>query len=67
MIKALFLAHPATVNETYLGHMRFALSFAFWFFVAGTAALVHAFIPALCETTAGDILKRLNDKITNRH
>ncbi len=67
MIKALFLAHPATVDETYFGHMRFALSFAFWFFLAGIAALVHAFIPALCETTASDILKRLNDKITNRH
>jgi hypothetical protein len=35
--------------------------------MAGAAALVHAFIPALCETTASDILKRLNDKIANRH
>lgn len=67
MIKALFTAHPATVDETYFEHMVFALGFAFWFFMAGAAALIHAFIPALCETTASDILKRLNDKIANRH
>lgn len=67
MIKAIFTDHPATVDETYFQHMQFAMSFAFWFFLAGLAALVHAFIPALCETTASDILKRLNDKISNRH
>ena len=62
-----FLAHPATVNESYFGHMRFAFVFAFWLGVAALAALVHAFVPALCETTASRILKRLHAKITNRH
>lgn len=64
---ALFLDHPATVNETYLQHMRFALGFAFWLAVAATAALVHAIIPALCETTASRILKRLHGRIVARH
>lgn len=63
----LFTDHPATVNETYLQHMRFALSFAFWLIVAGAAALVHALIPALCETTAGRILKRLHGRLEARH
>ena len=62
-----FLAHPATVNETYLQHMRFAFGFAFWLMVAGGAALVHAIIPALCETTASRILGRLHARITARH
>ena len=66
-ISALFTAHPATVNETYFGHMRFALGFAFWLGVAASAALVHALIPALCETTASRILKRLHARIMDRH
>jgi hypothetical protein len=66
-IAAVFLDHPATVNETYFQHMRFALGFAFWLTVAGLAALVHAAIPALCETTAGRILKRLTAKMESRH
>ena len=64
---ALFLDHPATVNETYFGHMRFAFGFAFWLGVAAGAAVVHAVVPALCETTASRILKRLNDRMESRH
>ncbi len=63
----LFTAHPATVNETYFGHMRFALWFSFWFFVAGAAALIHAVLPFVCETTASRILKRLSARVAARH
>ncbi|KJZ18058.1 DUF6356 family protein [Loktanella sp. S4079] len=63
----LFLDHPAKVSETYFQHMRFALGFAFWLSVAGCAALVHAVIPALCETTASRIVLRMSDRINNRH
>lgn len=63
----LFLDHPATVNESYFQHMRFAFGFAFWLAVAACAALIHAVIPALCETTASRILRRLHDRITRRH
>ncbi|WP_296422630.1 DUF6356 family protein [Yoonia sp.] len=66
-IAGLFLDHPATVNETYFGHMRFAFGFAFWLGLAAMAALVHALIPALCETTASRILKRLHARIESRH
>lgn len=66
-IAAMFLDHPATVNETYLQHMRFALGFAFWLGVAAVAALIHAAVPALCETTASRILKRLHGRIAARH
>ena len=66
-LTVLFLDHPATVNETYFQHMRFAFGFAFWLGAAALAALVHAFIPALCETTASRILRRLHARIENRH
>ncbi|MEP3347932.1 MAG: DUF6356 family protein [Litoreibacter sp.] len=60
-------AHPASVGETYFGHMRFALRFSGLLFAAGGAALVHAILPALFETTAGDMIKRLNAMIVDRH
>ena len=62
-----FLAHPATVDETYFQHMQFAFGFAFWLITAGLAAMVHAIFPALCETTASRILKKLTDRIAARH
>jgi len=66
-IAAIFLNHPATVNETYFAHMCFAFGFAFWLAVAAAAALVHALIPALCETTASRILRRLHARLETRH
>lgn len=67
LVASLFLDHPASVNETYFGHMRFALGFAFWLGVASIAALIHAIIPALFQTTASRILKRLHARIMARH
>ena len=67
LLATLFTAHPAAVDETYLQHMRFALGFSFWLAVAAGAALLHALVPALCETTASRILKRLHARIMARH
>ncbi|MDE0852576.1 DUF6356 family protein [Yoonia sp.] len=63
----IFTVHPESVDETYFGHMKFAFGFAFWLGVAAMAALVHAIIPALCETTASRILVRLHGRMTARH
>lgn len=63
---AAFQAHPASVGETYFGHMRFALRFSGKLFVAGGAALVHAFIPPLCETTASRAVKDLYEMCNHR-
>lgn len=60
-------AHPASVGESYFGHMRFALRFAALLFAAGGAALVHAFLPALFETTAGRLVRRMAEMIETRH
>ena len=67
LIDRWFLAHPATVDETYFQHMRFAFGFAFWLLVAGFAALIHSVFPAVCETTAGGILRKLTARMDARH
>lgn len=59
--------HPADVGETYGQHFRFALRFAFRLFVAGGAALIHAVIPALCETTASRCIRAMHDDLSRRH
>jgi hypothetical protein len=66
-IARLFSAHPATVGETYFGHARFAFSFAGWLLIAGMAALVHAILPFLFETTASRIITKLHNRMHNRH
>ena len=66
MFRRLFLAHPESVGESYFQHQRVALSFAFPLLGAGLAATTHAFVPALCERTAGDIIRRLHDRLEKR-
>ncbi len=65
-LKRLFTEHPESVGETYLEHMGVALSFAFPLLRAGLAALVHAFLPFLCLTTASSTVKRLHARMVNR-
>ncbi len=55
----LFIAHPRAVNEDYLAHAGVALRLALIFWAQDFAALVHAIIPALFETTASSIMKQL--------
>jgi hypothetical protein len=62
----LFLDHPASVNESYFQHMRFALGFAGSLAMAAGAALVHALIPALCDSTASGIVRRLHARLSAR-
>ncbi|MBM1309488.1 hypothetical protein JQT66_04870 [Sulfitobacter mediterraneus] len=66
MIARLFLDHPAKVDETFFEHMLFALKFSGLLFAAAGAALIHAFVPALCEKTASTIIKTLYERTCNR-
>ena len=63
LFATIFTEHPASVDETYLQHARFA----FWLGLAALAALVHAVIPKLCETTASTIIRRLVARMDARH
>lgn len=58
--------HPASVGETYGEHFRVAARFARCLAAAAGAAAVHAVVPSLCTTTAGDRLCRLHDEMTAR-
>ncbi len=62
-----FKSHPASVGETYVGHMGFALWFAGKLLLAGGAALTHAFIPFLFERTASDHIRDMYRRLENRH
>lgn len=62
-----FVDHPASVNESYLGHARFALWFSGMLMLAALAALVHALVPPLCTTTASRIVDRLHGVLVSRH
>lgn len=62
----LFTTHPQTVGESYFEHMGFALWFSSRLLMAGGAALVHAVLPFLCETTASRIIRELHQRIENR-
>lgn len=65
-ITKLFTAHPASVEETYLEHLWFALRFAALLALAAGAALIHALLPFLCEKTASRIVARLYARTHNR-
>ena len=62
----LFTDHPASVDETYFGHMAFAAWFASRLFMAAGAALVHAVLPFMFETTASRIVRELYERTSNR-
>ena len=62
----LFLSHPQTVDESYGEHFLFALGFATRLLGAGLAALVHALIPCLFETTASRMICQMHDRIARR-
>ena len=62
----LFTDHPASVHETYFGHMAFAAWFASRLFMAGGAALIHAVLPFMFETTASRIVRELYERTAKR-
>jgi hypothetical protein len=63
----LFLSHPQTVDESYGEHLLFAFGFAARLFGAGLAALIHAVIPCLFETTASRMIREMHERIANRN
>ena len=65
-LQAIFVDHPTSVDETYFEHLRFAAWFAYRLTGAAAAALIHALIPALCETTASGTIRQLHARIEGR-
>ena len=61
-----FTEHPASVGETYTEHMAVALGYGARLLGAGCAAIVHAIVPALFQTTASDSIRAMRAEIENR-
>ena len=66
MLRRLFLDHPQSVDETYFEHLRFAGWFSGQLALASGAALIHAILPFLFESTASRIIDRLHRRMHNR-
>ena len=66
MITRMFFDHPASVDESYGEHARFAFGFSIKLFAAAGAALVHAIIPCLFEKTASRMVADLYNRTHNR-
>ncbi len=65
-MKSLFITHPQSVDESYVEHMAFAGRFSAVLFLAAGAALVHALLPFLFETTASRMIAQLYERTHNR-
>jgi hypothetical protein len=58
--------HLRQAGESYWQHFRFATTFGLLAAAAGIAALLHAFIPALCTSTASRIVRHLGQLADDR-
>lgn len=65
-LQRIFITHPASVEESYFEHMRFAGRFGLRLLGAAGAALVHAVIPCLFEKTASNLIKTMHHDLVNR-
>lgn len=66
IVQRVFLDHPERVGEGYFEHMLFAFKFSGRLFKASAAALLHAFVPSLCETTASQSIIDMHSEIAAR-
>lgn len=63
MIRRLFADHPAAVGETYLQHMGVAARFGGRMIAGGCGALLHAVVPALCQTAGSRTVAALHAEL----
>lgn len=63
MFRKLFIDHPASVNERFGEHMRFAVRFGWEMIKGGLAALVHALVPAWHQATASEAVRDLHARL----
>jgi hypothetical protein len=63
----LFTAHPQSVGETYSEHLATACAFGARMIAAGTACMLHGFLPFLFVKTGSTTVRHLHDEmITHR-
>ena len=59
-------AHLRDAGEGYWQHLRFATTFGLIALAAGCAAIIHAFVPAMCTHTASRLIRHLGQLIEDR-
>lgn len=59
-------SHLKAAGEGYWQHFRFATTFGLLAAAAGFAAIIHAFVPAMCTHTASRIVRHLGQLIDDR-
>ena len=65
-IKDLFSEHPNQIGEHYFVHLGYSLCYAFSFFCAGIACVIHAFFPFLFKKIASDIAGNILESVEYR-
>lgn len=58
--------HLECVEESYFQHMCHALSYGGRMIFGGLGAVLHALIPALCQTTASSVTAKLHEELQAR-
>lgn len=67
LLQRVLLAHPASVNETYLEHLGSEASFGTRMIAGGIACLIHGLLPCCFERTGSTQVRRLYDSmVVNR-
>lgn len=61
-----FTDHPASVGESYLGHLLQATGFGLRMIIAGMACVMHGVFPFLCVTTGSEAMARLHAEMMAR-
>src|SRR5687767_8196561 len=59
--------HLRDAGEGYWQHFRFATTFGLLAVAGGIAALVHAFVPGMCTSTASRIIRHLGQLLEDRN
>ncbi len=57
------MAHPRSVDESYLEHQAHALRFSGSLLLAAGACFIHALVPGLFERTGSRTIERLHDEM----
>ncbi|MGL4243017.1 MAG: DUF6356 family protein [Beijerinckiaceae bacterium] len=65
-VRDLFLAHPEALNESYLQHLRHAMSYSGRLFAASFCAFAHGLFPFLFEKTASNAIRTMYGEMTAR-
>ncbi len=65
-LRSAFTRHPASVDETYTAHFKFAFHVSLTLTKAALACLIHALYPEVLQETASKTIKDLSSEIENR-